>query len=70
MPIEPAAMKDRQVVEWDKDDVDAFKFMKVDALALDMLTCMKRSFDLLKGTTHAALWIDRHAAGRTPLGQR
>ncbi len=48
VPIEPAAMKDRQVVEWDKDDVDALKFMKVDVLALGMLTAMKRSFDLLK----------------------
>ena len=34
VPIEPAAMKDRQVIEWDKDDVDALKFMKVDCLAL------------------------------------
>jgi error-prone DNA polymerase len=47
VPIEPAAMKDRQVVEWDKDDIDALKFMKVDVLALGMLTAMKRSFDLL-----------------------
>ncbi|RUX97066.1 error-prone DNA polymerase, partial [Mesorhizobium sp. M2A.F.Ca.ET.040.01.1.1] len=54
VPIEPAAMKDRQVVEWDKDDIDALKFMKVDVLALGMLTCMKKSFDLLsehKGVT-------------------
>jgi error-prone DNA polymerase len=48
VPIEPARMEDRQVIEWDKDDVDALKFMKVDVLALGMLTCMKRSFDLLK----------------------
>ena len=34
VPIEPAAMKDRQVIEWDKDDIDALKFMKVDVLAL------------------------------------
>jgi error-prone DNA polymerase len=46
-PIEPAAMKDRQVIEWDKDDIDVLKFMKVDCLALGMLSCMKRSFDLL-----------------------
>jgi len=38
VPIEPAAMKDRQVIEWDKDDIDALKFMKVDVLALGMLT--------------------------------
>jgi error-prone DNA polymerase len=47
VPIEPAAMKDRQVIEWDKDDIDALHFMKVDCLALGMLSCMKRGFDLL-----------------------
>ena len=54
VPIEPAAMKDRQVIEWDKDDIDALHFMKVDCLALGMLSCMKRGFDLLglhKGIT-------------------
>jgi error-prone DNA polymerase len=38
VPIEPAAMIDRQGIEWDKDDIDVFKFMKVDVLALGMLT--------------------------------
>jgi error-prone DNA polymerase len=38
VPIEPAAMVDRQVIEWDKDDIDILKFMKVDVLALGMLT--------------------------------
>jgi error-prone DNA polymerase len=47
VPIEPAAMADRQVIEWDKDDIDALKFMKVDCLALGMLTCMKRAFEFL-----------------------
>ncbi|RWH52864.1 MAG: DNA polymerase III subunit alpha [Mesorhizobium sp.] len=47
VPIEPAAMVDRQVIEWDKDDIDALKFMKVDILALGMLTCMKKCLDLL-----------------------
>jgi error-prone DNA polymerase len=50
VPIEPAAMPDRQVIEWDKDDIDALKFMKVDCLALGMLTCMKRAFDFLADT--------------------
>jgi error-prone DNA polymerase len=49
VPIEPAAMVDRQVIEWDKDDIDALRFMKVDVLALGMLTCMKRAFDFLSG---------------------
>ena len=56
VPIEPAAMADRQVVEWDKDDIDALHFMKVDVLALGMLTCMKRGFDLL--TEHKDITLD------------
>src|SRR5450631_3720786 len=55
VPIEPAAMKDRQVIEWDKDDIDALRFMKVDCLALGMLSCMKRGFDLLKASKGIAL---------------
>ncbi|HEY6431531.1 MAG TPA: error-prone DNA polymerase, partial [Acetobacteraceae bacterium] len=47
VPIEPATMKDRQVIEWDKDDIDALRFMKVDVLGLGMLGCMRRAFDLL-----------------------
>ncbi len=47
VPIEPAAMPDRQVIEWDKDDIDSLKFMKVDCLALGMLTAMKRGFNFL-----------------------
>ena len=47
-PIEPAAMDNRQIIEWDKDDIDILKFMKVDCLALGMLSAIKRSFDLLK----------------------
>jgi error-prone DNA polymerase len=53
VPVEPAAMDNRQVIEWDKDDIDALKFMKVDVLGLGMLGCMRRAFDLLddaKGT--------------------
>ncbi|PNE12817.1 MAG: error-prone DNA polymerase [Beijerinckiaceae bacterium] len=55
VPIEPAAMKDRQVIEWDKDDIDALRFMKVDCLALGMLSCMKRGLDLLVGHKGVAL---------------
>ena len=56
VPIEPAAMVDRQVIEWDKDDIDALRMMKVDVLALGMLTCMKRGFDLLAG--HKGMKLD------------
>jgi error-prone DNA polymerase len=48
VPIEPAAMADRQVIEWDKDDIDALRFMKVDVLGLGMLGCLRRAFDLLE----------------------
>lgn len=48
VPIEPATMKDRQIIEWDKDDVEALKFMKVDVLALGMLTCMSKTFELIR----------------------
>jgi len=47
VPIEPAAMVNRQVIEWDKEDIDVLKFMKVDVLALGMLSCIRRSFELL-----------------------
>jgi error-prone DNA polymerase len=48
VPIEPAAMVNRQVIEWDKDDIDALRFMKVDVLGLGMLGCMRRAFNLLR----------------------
>ncbi|MFC0200816.1 error-prone DNA polymerase [Paracoccus rhizosphaerae] len=47
VPIEPAAMEDRQIIEWDKDDIDTLKFMKVDILALGMLTCMAKGLALI-----------------------
>ncbi|MES2432994.1 MAG: error-prone DNA polymerase [Pseudomonadota bacterium] len=46
-PIENAAMKDRTVIEWDKDDIDALGLLKVDILGLGMLTCIRKSFGLL-----------------------
>ncbi|MFN6986442.1 MAG: error-prone DNA polymerase, partial [Rhizobium oryzihabitans] len=51
VPIEPAAMDDRQIIEWDKDDIDVVKFMKMDCLALGMLSCMKRGFNMLEERT-------------------
>lgn len=55
VPIEPAAMADRQVIEWDKDDVEALKMMKVDVLALGMLSCMQRAFNLIREHKHEDL---------------
>jgi error-prone DNA polymerase len=56
VPIEPAAMEGRQVIEWEKDDIEALKFMKVDVLGLGMLGCMRRAFDLL--AAHKGLRLD------------
>ena len=47
VPIGNAAMEDRTFIEWDKDDVDALNMMKVDVLALGMLTCIRKCFDLV-----------------------
>jgi error-prone DNA polymerase len=47
VPIENAAMPDRTVIEWDKDDLDALGMLKIDVLALGMLSCIRRGFDLL-----------------------
>ncbi len=47
VPIGNAAMKDRTFIEWDKDDIDALGLMKVDVLALGMLTALRKSFDFL-----------------------
>ncbi|MBM3609655.1 MAG: error-prone DNA polymerase, partial [Alphaproteobacteria bacterium] len=48
VPIGNAAMANRTFIEWDKDDIDALGLMKVDILALGMLTCIRKAFDLLK----------------------
>jgi error-prone DNA polymerase len=57
VPIGNAAMDDRTFIEWDKDDVDALRMMKVDVLALGMLTCIRKCFDL----------IDQHKGKRWKL---
>ncbi len=49
VPIENAAMEDRTVIEWDKDDIDALGMLKIDCLGLGMLTCIRKSFELLEG---------------------
>lgn len=48
VPIHNAAMDDRTFIEWDKDDIDALQLMKVDVLALGMLTAIRKSFDLMR----------------------
>jgi error-prone DNA polymerase len=48
VPIMNARMVDRTCIEWNKDDIDALGFMKIDVLALGMLTCIRKAFDLAK----------------------
>ena len=47
VPIGNAAMAERTFVEWDKDDLDALGMLKIDVLALGMLSAIRRSFDLI-----------------------
>ena len=58
-----AAMEGRTVLEWDKDDVDALKLLKVDILALGMLSCLRRGFDLLRKHHRSISGSRRRAAG-------
>ncbi|WP_089175887.1 error-prone DNA polymerase [Bosea sp. AS-1] len=48
VPIGNAAMADRTFIEWDRDDIDELQLMKVDVLALGMLTCIRKAFDLIR----------------------
>ncbi|HEX3149897.1 MAG TPA: error-prone DNA polymerase [Gemmataceae bacterium] len=56
VPIENAAMAARTVVQWDKDDLDALGILKVDCLALGMLTAIRKCFDLVE-KHHGHKWI-------------
>ncbi len=46
-----AAMENRTTIEWDKDDIEALRMLKVDVLGLGMLSCLRRAFDLIEATT-------------------
>ena len=61
VPIQNAAMADRTVIEWNKDDLEALGLVKVDVLGLGMLSCMRRAFDLLE--THCGA---RHTLASVP----
>lgn len=62
-PIENAAMEGRTCIEWDKDDIDALYILKVDILALGMLTCIRKAFDLLEDHENI-----RHTLASVPQG--
>jgi error-prone DNA polymerase len=53
VPIHNAAMADRTFIEWDKDDIDALGLMKIDVLALGMLTCIRKAFDMISSSSFA-----------------
>jgi error-prone DNA polymerase len=62
VPIANAAMEDRTMVEWDKDDLAELGILKVDVLALGMLTCLQKSFELMEqhyGVRHTLADIPR-----------
>ena len=69
VPVENAAMADRTIIQWDKDDLEAIGLLKVDCLALGMLTCLRKAFELVK---HASrLRVDAgHDAARRPAHLR
>ncbi len=48
VPVENATMEDRTVICWDKDDIDTLGILKVDVLALGMLSCIRKAFDLIE----------------------
>ncbi len=48
VPVENAAMPDRTILQWDKDDLDAMGILKVDCLGLGMLTCIRKCFAMLE----------------------
>ena len=48
VPIENASMEERTVIAWDKDDIDTLGILKVDILSLGMLTCIRKSFDMIQ----------------------
>ena len=62
VPVENAAMAERTVIEWDKDDLDALGLLKVDVLALGMLSAIRRALDLVNKTRREA----RGAGAETP----
>ncbi|HEY0503851.1 MAG TPA: error-prone DNA polymerase [Lysobacter sp.] len=56
VPVENAAMADRTIIQWDKDDLETMKLLKVDCLALGMLTCIRKAIDLVG--KHRGLELD------------
>lgn len=66
VPIENAAMEDRTVIQWDKDDIDALGLLKVDCLALGMLTMIRKAFKLIEARGGEKLDIAKVVAKEEP----
>ncbi|MEY4750360.1 MAG: hypothetical protein RIQ60_2574 [Pseudomonadota bacterium] len=66
VPIEPAAMDGRQIIQWDKDDLESLGLLKVDVLALGMLTVLRKTLELanLRHGRSAAAWAAATAQGQ------
>ncbi len=64
VPVGNAAMEDRTFIEWDKDDIDELKIMKVDILALGMLTAIQKGFDMIE-TFYGQRWDLAKVLGET-----
>ncbi len=61
VPVENAAMPERTIIQWDKDDLDTLGLLKVDCLALGMLSCIRRCLDLVNG------WVLRQGSGEKQM---
>jgi error-prone DNA polymerase len=59
VPVENAAMPDRSIIQWDKDDLETLGLLKVDVLALGMLSAIKRAFGFIDATLPAAIQMKR-----------
>ncbi|MGU3389351.1 error-prone DNA polymerase [Sphingomonas sp. M1A8_2b] len=66
VPIHNGAMDERTFIEWDKDDIDVLGLMKVDILALGMLTCIRKAFDLMRAHGHGDHLLDTIAVAEDP----
>ena len=66
VPIENAAMQNRTVIQWDKDDLDEINILKVDCLALGMLTAIRKCFELVEQTAGRQLSIESIPEGDRP----
>jgi error-prone DNA polymerase len=64
VPVENAAMPERTIIQWDKDDLEEMKLLKVDCLALGMLTCLRKCLDLLHAN---GLWTHPYNGAKPSL---